>query len=100
MEQALYLTYRVNIANLVKNKLFICKEWHIQPSEIDQLQFFEYEMMLQEIEQHNKEQEKRSKEEQKQYESMNSSMRNMTNYNNIQKQAQNSLPKVSLPKFK
>jgi hypothetical protein len=87
------------MVNLVKNKLFICKEWHIQPSEIDRLQYFDYETMLEEIDQQNKEQEKRNKEEQKQYQQMNSSMKNMNNYNNITKQAQQSLPKVQLPKF-
>ena len=87
------------MVNLVKNKLFICKEWHIQPSEIDRLQYFDYETMLEEIDQQNKEQEKRNKEEQKQYQQMNSSMKNATNYNNITKQAQQSLPKVHLPKF-
>lgn len=88
------------MVNLVKNKLFISKEWHIQPSEIDRLQYFEYEMILEEIDQHNKEQEKQQKNEQKQYDQMHSSMKNMTNFNNISKQAQQTLPKVSLPKFK
>ena len=102
MDQALYLMYRVNMANLVKNKLYICKEWHIQPSEIDRLQFFEYEQMLDEIQGYNKEQEKQQKEQQKQYDSMQSSMKNMnsmSNYNNISKQMNANLPKVSLPKF-
>ena len=55
------------MVNLVKNKLFISKEWHIQPSEVDRLQYFEYEMIIEEIDQNNKEQEKHYKEEQKQY---------------------------------
>lgn len=87
------------MVNLVKNKLFISKEWHIQPSEVDRLQYFEYEMILEEIDQNNKEQEKHYKEEQKQYQQMQSSMKSMTNYNNMSKQAQQTLPKVHLPKF-
>ena len=33
--------YRINTANLVQNKLFICKEWHIQPSEIDRMFYYD-----------------------------------------------------------
>ena len=97
MEQALYSMLRVNLRNLVKNELYICKEWHIQPSEIDKLPYYEYEWMIDEINEHNKEQEKRSKQEQEQYDSMKKGMPNM---NNIMKGYQQpTLPKVSLPKF-
>lgn len=99
MEQALYLLWRVNLRNLVKNKLYICKEWHIQPSEIDKMIYFEYEQMLEDIQEFNKEQEKQNKEEQKQYNSMMSQSKSMQNYNNMYKNAQQSLPKVHLPKF-
>ncbi len=88
--------------NLVKSKLFICREWHVQPSEIDRLQYFEFEQMCEEIEKYNKEQEKQSKEQQKQYDQVQSSMKNMnsmSNYNNITKQMNNSLPKISIPKL-
>ena len=97
MDQALYSLLRVNLRNLVKNELYICKEWHIQPSEINKLPFYEYEWILEYINEDHKEQEKRSKEEQKQYDSMKKGMPNM---NNIMKGYQQpTLPKVSLPKF-
>lgn len=98
MDQALYSMLRVNLRNLVKNKLYISKEWHIQPSEIDHLVYYEYEQILDEINEQNKEQEKRNKEEQKQYDSMRQSIPNM---NNMTKNfGQNmTLPKVNLPKF-
>lgn len=99
MDQALYSILRVNLRNLAKNKLYICKEWHIQPSEIDRMVYFEYEWMLDDINEDHKEQEKRSKEEQKQYDSMKKGMPNMNNMmNNIGKNMPQ-LPKVSLPKF-
>ena len=102
MEQALYLLWRVNLRNLVKNKLYICREWHIQPSEIDKMIYFEYEQMLKDIQEFNKEQEKQNKQEQKQYNSMMNQSKNMQNYSNMYKNAQQSLPslpKVHLPKF-
>ena len=101
MEQALYSMLRVNLRNLVKNKLWIAKDWHICPSEIDKLVYYEYEWMLDEINEDHKEQEKRSKEEQKQYDSMKQSMPNMNNMTkNFGKNMPNmTLPKVSIPKF-
>ena len=97
MDQALYSLLRVNLKNLAKSKLYICKDWHIQPSEIDRLPYYEYEWMIEYINEDYKEQEKRSKEEQKQYDSMKKGMPNM---NNIMKGYQQpTLPKISLPKF-
>ena len=98
MEQALYSMWRVNLRNLVKNKLWISKEWHISFTEIDKTVYYEYEWLLDEINEHNKEQEKRSKEEQKQYDSMKQSMPNMNNLHN-QMSKNMSLPKISIPKF-
>jgi len=34
---------------LVRNKLLICKEYNIQPSELDRMAFYEYEQILEEI---------------------------------------------------
>lgn len=70
----------------------------MQPSEIDKMVYYEYEQMLEEISEFNKEQEKRSKQEQSQYNSM-MSQKNMPNYNQMYKNAQTTLPKVQLPKF-
>ena len=49
MESAVYLQFKVNIENLVRSKVHIAKNFHIQPSEIDKLPFWEYEYMLQEM---------------------------------------------------
>ena len=86
---------------MVKNELYICKEWHIQPSEINRLPYYEYEWILEDINEDHKEQEKRSKEEQKQYDSMKQSMPNLNNMQrNIGKSMPNmTLPKISIPKF-
>ena len=85
----------MDIRNLVRNKLNICKEYHIQPSEIDRLQYYEYEYMLEEINKDIKEQEKRQKEQEKQQQHAGS----MPNYNQIMRNAQASIPKLNMPKF-
>jgi len=88
---------------LVKNKLYICREYHIQPSEIDRLPYYEYEWMLEEINLIQKEQEKQNEAQQKEYDSMRSSM----NPNSMMKNASSSMPNMSnmkmpqmkIPKF-
>ena len=62
MESALYSIWVINLRNLARNKLHICREWHIQPSEIDKLPYYQYEDYLELIQEHNKEEEKRRKE--------------------------------------
>ena len=59
--------YRIDLENLVRNKLYICKEYHIQPSEIDRMMYFDYETMLEEIKQIQTNQEKENEKQQEQY---------------------------------
>ena len=88
----------VNLRNLTKNKLFICKEYHIQPSEIDKMQFWQYEWFTDEIKEITKEEEKRQKEQEKQQQSMQSSF----NPNTMMRNMQSSMPKmpsIQMPKI-
>ena len=96
MEFAIYSIYLVDIRNLVKSKLNICKEYHIQPSEIDRMPYYEYEYMIEDINKDIKEQEKRQKEQEKQQESYKASM---PNYGRIMSGMQGSMPKISMPKL-
>ena len=88
---------------MVQNKLFICKEWHIQPSEIDRMFFYEYELITEKINIVNKEQEKQNKEQEKQYaglqKSMNPSSMMNSMKNNMPGMKMPSLPKISVPKM-
>ena len=97
MELVLYSLWQVDVKNLVQNKVFICKEYHIQPSEIDRMVFFEYEYLLEYIRNEQQEQKKQREEEEKKYGSM-----NMPNYssmmNNVSKSVP-SMPKISIPKL-
>ncbi len=80
---------------MVKNKLFICKEWNIQPSEIDRLPFYDYEFVCEQINIVQKEQEKQQKEQEKQYAGMQKSM-NPTSMMNAMK---NNMPGMNMPKM-
>ena len=41
--------YKVNTEDSVKSNLYICKEYHIQPSEILRMPYYQYEIILEEI---------------------------------------------------
>lgn len=85
--------YRVDVRNLVKNKLYLCRDYHIQPSEIDRMAFFEYEYMLEDVKQIQKEQEKEQEKRDKEQESMKHSM----NPNTMMRNMSQSLPNVKMP---
>lgn len=97
MEFVLYSLWQVDVKNLVQNKLFICKEYHVQPSEIDRMVFFEYEYILEYIRKEQKEQKKRQEEDEKKYGNM-----NIPNYSSMMSAASKnipSMPKISMPKL-
>jgi len=83
--------YRIDLRNLVKNKLYICKEYHIQPSELDILPFYEYEWILEEINILQKDQEEQNKSQQDEYDNMKSSM----NFGKMMNSMKNNIPNYS-----
>lgn len=93
MESALYSMWSINVRNLVQNKFIICREYHIQPSEIDRMLMFEYEYLLEDIRTYNKQQEEQQKKDERKYNFK------QPNMNQMMSGAQASIPKVSVPKF-
>ena len=92
--------FKVNTEDSVKSNLYICKEYHIQPSEILRMPYYQYEIILEEIKVIQKQQEEQNNQQQKDY----SNMRNQYNPSNIMKGMNNSMnnismPKISIPKF-
>lgn len=82
--------WSIDVRNLVKNKLLICRDWHIQPSEIDKMPYYEYETYrdtIQEIVKKEEEERKRREKEQK------SNTPKPPNMNSFKP------PKVSIPRF-
>lgn len=95
MAYAVYLMYQVDTGNLVRNKINICREYHIQPSEIDRLPYYEYETYIEEIQ----EIQKREEEQRKQNENGNSSstIYSAPDYGRMMRDFK--LPAIKPPKF-
>lgn len=92
MESALYSMWSIDVRNLVQNKFIICREFHIQPSEIDRMYMFEYEYLMEDINNYAKKQEEqRKKDEKNRY--------SIPNMNQMMAQQKASMPKISVPRF-
>lgn len=63
IETALFSLFRVDILNLIKIKASLAKEFHIQPSEIDNMTAWEYELFMKELNNIVKEENKRNEQE-------------------------------------
>ena len=109
-----YDMYRINLENLIKNKIYIAKEYHIQPSEVDKMPFYEYEIYLEQMNLIAKKQEEENKKQQEEYDNMRSSMnpaKMMNNMNNsismpkmpsassISAPSMPKMPTISIPKI-
>ena len=86
--------------NLIKVKAILAKEFHIQPSEIDSMPVWEYELFLKEINNAVKEENERNKQEETggQYKDY----QKMANPNYIKSMQGNFMPKmpsISMPKM-
>ena len=83
--------WSIDVRNLVQNKFILCREYHIQPSEIDRMLMFEYEYLIEDIKAYVKKQEEQQKEDEK---------NNKTpNINSMMSQYKSSMPKISIPKL-
>ena len=95
--------FRIDLANLVRNKLYICKEYHIQPSEIDRMQYWEYEWYTDEIKEITKEQEKQQKQQEKEQAALQSSMNPSSMMSNFSRSMSNfqqpKMPSMNIPKI-
>lgn len=69
-----YLLFKVNIANLVRDKLIIVKEFFIQPSEIDRMPYWEYETVKEEVHKYLKEKQKQNEQQNDDYASQRKQM--------------------------
>ncbi len=66
MESHLYSIVTIrSVRDSVKNDWFIAKEWHIQPSEIRRMPYYEYEWLIEDIQQEQKRQQEQQKNENK-----------------------------------
>ena len=105
--------YQINTRSLVQNKLLLAKNYHLQPSEIDKLQYYEWEAYLEEVnileKKYQAEQEKQQEEQKAAFNpnSFNTQMAQMqrsmasTTFGsgNFKAPTMPSMPKMSVPKF-
>lgn len=93
--------FRVDLRNLVRNKLYISKEYHIQPSEVDKFVYYEYEWILEEIKILQKEQEQQQEQHDKDMGSLRQNMDpgRMMNNMKMPNMGSMSMPKINIPKL-
>lgn len=83
----------INIQNLVTNKVQLAKNYHIQPSEIDKMPMWEYEMFMKIL---NEAVDKENKDQQKEMDKYDmDSYRKMADPKNMNKMMN---PQMSMPK--
>lgn len=63
IETAIFGLFKIDIINYIKVKAILSKEFHIQPSEIDLMPAWEYELFMKELNQAVKEENERNKSE-------------------------------------
>lgn len=98
MEYVVYSLFRVDIENLVRNKVHIAKNFHISPSEIEQLPYWEYEYMMKEMTDTIKKENEDHKKQEEQYGDINSRVSKMQR-NGVQTPKMPSMPSISMPKI-
>lgn len=104
IESALFSLFKIDVINYIKVKSILAKEFHIQPSEIDKMPAWEYELFMQEINTLVKEENERNQKEMDK-----SGYNKMNNPNYMKNMANNQMPKMdnsfkmpsmpSMPKF-
>ena len=63
IESAIFGLFRIDLINYIKVKSILAKEFHIQPSEIDRMPAWEYELFMKEINNAVKEENERNQKE-------------------------------------
>lgn len=103
MEKVIYNLFKINTDNLIGIKIHLSKEYHIAPSEIDRMKFFEYEILLEQVNVLAKQQEEENKKYQEDMDSMRSQMNPNKMMSSMSQQMGNfkppEMPKMSIPKL-
>lgn len=92
IETAIFNLFKIDIINFIKTKAILSKEFHIQPSELDNMAAWEYEIFMKEINDAVKEENDRNKQEMDK--SGISDAQKMANPNNVRRMQNASLNKM------
>ena len=99
IESCIFGLMSLDLTQLIKSKALLAKNFHIQPSEIDLLPMWEYEMFVQFINDAVKTENEEQKREMEQGEYKN--LKKMANPSYVQKMANSKMPKMpSMGSFK
>jgi hypothetical protein len=97
IEVAIFGLFKIDVLNLIKVKVSLAKEFHIQPSEIEMMPAWEYELFMKELNNAVKEDNKRNEQE------MNNSgykdVQKMANIKNIERMQRNMGKPMSMNKL-
>lgn len=63
IETAIFNLFKIDILNFIKAKAILAKEFHIQPSELEQMPAWEFEIFMKEINELVKEENERNKKQ-------------------------------------
>lgn len=104
LERALLSLFHINVMNLIVNKVQLAKNFHIQPSEIDNMYMWEYEIFLKELNSIVKKENKEQQEERDKYKvgdyrklaNPNSAMK-MANQSGMKMPSMPSAPSIRMP---
>lgn len=97
IEYDIFSLFKINIVNLIQIKASLAKNFHIQPSEIDRMPMWEYEMFIREMNNQVKDENKQQQDEMDKYH-VNDYMK-AANPKNINKMAQPKMPSFKMPKM-
>lgn len=102
IEKAIISLWMIDIRNLVTNKVQLAKNFHIQPSEIDKMPMWEYEMFMKILNEIVDEDNKKQEKDMDKYEI--NKYKKMTNPSNMNKMMNPKMPSmpninISTPKF-
>lgn len=102
IERAIIALWMINIENLITNKVHLAKNFHIQPSEVDKMPMWEYEIFMKTLNEVVDEENKKQQSEMDKYDI--NSYKKMANPSNMNKMMNQQTPKIpnmnfSMPKF-
>ena len=94
IEFSIIKLFQVNLLNLIKNKVSLSKNFYIAPSEIDRMYYWEYEYLLEEVNNNIKTENEKNEKEYSKYGNMSP--------NSMMKNAQSQMPRMpsmNIPKM-
>lgn len=95
MEKVLFGLFQISIVNLISNKVQLAKNFHIQPSEIDKMCMWEYELFMKELNDVVKKENKEQKDEMDKYHVKD--VQKMTNSKNMNNMMNPKMPDFKMP---